>query len=502
MNLDFSSSARPRGLLRSGALRTAWPWLAAPGLLAATVLERRLVPANTDVAWLLTAAEKWWGGASLYGEVLETNPPIAVLTYLPAVLLGRALGVPPEAVVDALVLLGVLASLALCVRLLAGTGLVRPGQGAPLLLVAGAVLLLLPARSFGQREHIALLALLPMLALGLRRIAGAPVARWMAVAAGLGAGATLCFKPHFALAVACAPLLTAWQRRDWRGLLAPEGWIAVAVAAVAASLTVLLLPGYLGTVVPLVREVYLQLPRPWTDLLTGGPVTLAAAALVAAWVLPGAARRDAPLQLLMLTSLAFAVAFLVQRKGWAYQAYPMLALALLALAASAIRSAADAAARGRVLAGAGLFAVVFAAAGLIFNASFETGDLEARLRPLAPRPRLLALSGEPGLGHPLVRALHGEWVSRQQALWVHDYAELLRPGASPEARRVLDRHEAQERAGLLDDIRRRPPDLVLVDDLTGQWSAVLASDADLAALLSGYRPAFTLNRVTVLQRPR
>lgn len=38
-------------------------------------------PANTDVSWLLTVAERVLDGQRPYVEIIETNPPIAPLTY-------------------------------------------------------------------------------------------------------------------------------------------------------------------------------------------------------------------------------------------------------------------------------------------------------------------------------------------------------------------------------------------------------------------------------------
>ena len=273
MSLDLSPHTTAAvAPLSAAGLRWIAPWLIGIALLIAAVLERHLVGANTDVGWLLTAGEKWLSGQRLYGEVLETNPPIAVLTYLPAIVIGRALGIAPEIVVDALVFVAALLSIAACALILRGADLAITRRPWWLGLSAVAVLLLLPAQSFGQREQVALIALLPMLALGARRAAGSPVTFWMSLVAGSGAGLTLCFKPHFAAAVAAAPLVAAWCVRSWRPLFASECWIAGVAVVLSGALTLWFVPDYVAIVVPLVRDVYLQLPRPVAHLLFGEPV--------------------------------------------------------------------------------------------------------------------------------------------------------------------------------------------------------------------------------------
>ena len=91
-------------------------------------------------------------------------------------------------------------------------------------------------------------------------------------------------------------------------------------------------------------------------------------------------------------------------------------------------------------------------------------------------PNILAITGEPGLGHPMVRALGGTWVSRQQGLWVAGYLHVIRQGGAldPQTETVLDRHAARERAMLIEDIDNSPPTVVLVDNFFGSLERMAA----------------------------
>jgi len=55
------------------------PWLALAALLVIAITFRPFLPANTDVGWLLTVAERVLDGQRLYIDVIETNPAMAVL---------------------------------------------------------------------------------------------------------------------------------------------------------------------------------------------------------------------------------------------------------------------------------------------------------------------------------------------------------------------------------------------------------------------------------------
>src|ERR1700686_638899 len=192
---------------RHPAASVAWrfaPWLALAALFVAAVTMRHVLPANPDVSWLLTVAERIWDGQRLYVEIWQTNPPIAPLTYLPAVVMARELGLPAEIVTDGLVFAAAFASLAIVARLLKNSPVLDGVAGWPLALLGLAVLTILPAKTFGQREHIAVIALLPALAVVAIRMKHQAPPLWGILAAGVGAGLTLSFKPHFVIGILCA----------------------------------------------------------------------------------------------------------------------------------------------------------------------------------------------------------------------------------------------------------------------------------------------------------
>lgn len=492
-----------RGQARAALL---W-WLVAVALMAIAIVLRTQVAANTDVSWLLTAGERVLAGRQLYVDIIETNPPMAVLAYMPGIVLARALHLPVEMVTDALVFALMLLSLAVTAVCLRRSSVLDGVNGALLGVLAIAILAIAPMYSFGQREHIALIELLPLLAIfAVRAQREAPSGSAIAIA-GVAAGLSLCFKPHFAVAVLFGVGALALHLRSWRAFVLPEVLVAGAIKVIYVGCILVFFPEFLTVIGPLVRDVYLAVALSPLELLLKPGVLIWFSAVFAALMLARqrATRIDPVLRIIAATSMGFAIVFALQRKGWPYHTYPMIALALIGLSWS-LASTCQPTTRVRVTRSAAImvFAAAFAGSLLWFNLAFYARSLQASVAKLGPHPRILALTAEPALGHPLVRALDGVWVSRQQAIWVAGYLRRMkqRGQLDPAGEAALNVYAVREREMLIADITRTPPTVVLLDNLTGDWSAWLRSNPEVADLLKDYRVVDSLNGVYLLARPR
>ena len=502
MNIEAGSRRKHRTAERLGS-SALLPWLVIAVLLIAAVFIRHAVAANTDVSWLLTVGERILDGRRLYADVIETNPPMAVLVYLPGILIARSLGLPVELVTDGLVFIAIFISLGIAARILKNSAVLRDVQGWPLAILAFAILAILPTQIFGQREHIALVELLPALAVFCVRMKGEAPRRWAIVAAGVGEGLALTFKPYFAIGIVFALGSLALYSRSWRIIFKPENLIAGSVAGAYAVCVAVFTPEFFTVIGPLVRDIYIPVGISLEALVQKPALPIAAAAMFAAMLLQRRDRIDVTCLLLLATSLGFAVVFALQRKGWPYHSYPMIALALLALG-YALTSSKPGATFDRALR-AGLmvlFAVLFTQSMLWFDVAFDARPLQASVARLGPHPKILAITAEPGIGHPLVRALDGTWVSRQQGLWVAGYLHYMRQHGmlDPQREKTLDVYAERERAMLIEDIKRTQPTVLLVDNLTGDWEAWLRANPDIGNLLKDFRPVETLNGIDILSR--
>jgi hypothetical protein len=152
--------------------------------------------------------------------------------------------------------------------------------------------------------------------------------------------------------------------------------------------------------------------------------------------------------------------------------------------------------------GLSAMAATFALGIQWFDASVYIGPIEAAVAPLKPNPRILVLSGEAAIGHPLVRTLHGTWVSRQENLWIREFVRLTREHnvIDPSTDVKLNGYLALERSWLIEDFKKLPPDIVLVDNLRDGWGNWAHADSELTRLLGPYAPVRTVEGIDILRR--
>ncbi|MGD0641288.1 MAG: hypothetical protein ABSC22_11120 [Roseiarcus sp.] len=534
--MDIAARLRRRG----EALWRAWPavWAVA-AILAAAIAAQARFGAIADVSWMITIGERWLDGQSPYVDFIETNPPVSIVLYLPAVALARMIGARPELVVAAYGFAAVGASLWLSAAILRRAGL-GAEVGAIALGLTLAALTILPGRTFDERDFFVALFALPYLALCAARAGRAPVDSRMTLVAGLGLGAMVAIKPPYALiAVALAPYLAS--RIGVAALLrALEYYVAAAFLAAAAALTIWRFPAYGADVLPTVVAAYLPVRESMLQLFANAGVVVWVALFGLLAAIAGRRVREPLVATPALASLGAAGAFIVQGKGWLYQFYPALALLVVALGAALEmrpqpprRLAAAGGAAGATAVGALLFrlppidcaigaalaahlalaaapprvaqssrervarlaemtaAALIAAACALYCAPVPGPDaaFARAVADLGPHPRLASVGEGLGVGFPLVRNVGGVWVQRTQGM-------LMTAGA----RRLIDQNPhdgalaerlapiiARDRDMTAEDIERNRPDGVLVSNLGPRFHQWAMSDPKLAAALADYR---------------
>jgi len=480
-------------------------WLAAGILVCAVAVAWRVaLPFNVDVSWLLIVCQRVLDGQRLYLDILEINPPMACAVYMVAVLLARLLGLRAELVTLVLVFCLIAASLAVTWRLLRGSRISGRFAALPLAVWAAVLLAILPMYDFGQREQLALLFFLPALAVLVRRANGNEISSGMVIIAGIGAAITMCFKPYFALGVGAAIVASAVAARQWRIVIAPENWIAGVLVVAYAFWVYVAFPAYFTEIYPIANDVYRLLTVSSLALALSGATTLWLGAMLAILVLQRQRSVDPTVVVLLAASFGFAMSYFVQSRGYGYHAYPMVALALMALGyavATIDRARPDA---RRLLMVSSVAAVVLLVSACVwFKASVDMRALQDAVTKLGlQRPKIIMLGGAATVAHPLVRNVDGVWVSRQEALSIREIVRRARQNRTLDAATTarLDQYVATERNGLVEDIRKSSPDVVLIDDRDTDWSGWAKSDPELAALLKSYVWIQKANGVDILRK--
>lgn len=471
---------------------------------------------DCDVSWFITFAEKFLDGAVPYVDVTDPNPPAAFLSVAPAIMLARAFNVPPEPVLAGLVFLFAILSIGVSAAIFRFDA-PRSRENWGLLLNASIFLLLLaPEIVFAEREHIALLALAPMLATLAVSAEGGRVVRPLRVIAGLGAGLALCFKPFFALAIALPAFVLAFRERSPRLLFTTEMAIGAAVCVAYGVATLLFFPAYVQYALPVITEVYQPARDAWMKLTLQSVAPFNVALLVAlavAWTrgferpasAPGFV---APASALVcaLASLGFLVSFFIQGKGWTNHGYPGLILALLAWCFFALDShpRAQAVREGRLF--MFIFLPIFFASPAIFGAdkllsnAEEHPGLRGEIARVAPaHPRIIVMARQLSYGHPVTRQLAGTWVGRPNALWTATLAGYLLGDVRDPARRArLEDYRRRDLIGFVEDVSVGRPDVIVVEDKgTREWAL---KQPETANVLDGYEKTGQAEEIEIWTR--
>ena len=539
----LAAASVSEGIVARAAVAAAvWARLAAPlslalAALAAAIVAQAHFGALADVSWMITISEKWLDGAIPYVDFIETNPPAAILLYLPPVALAWWLGAHAEFVVAAWGFAACGVSAAAAGSILRRAGLLAE-PGLALLGAALFSLTLLPGRTFDERDFFVALLALPALAVAAARAAGAPPGGRSAVVAGLCMAAVVAIKPPYGLLFVGPAAYVAVRQGVGAALRSSEYWLAAGATFAYAGVVVWRFPAYVGDVLPAVAAAYLPVREAARDLVVNAAV-VAWAALAAALALVAGPRLRAPLVATPALAAVGALAtFFIQGKGWLYQAYPALALIALAfgaaldrrdptpgrlpvLAAAGVAAAlvgsltplppfagavavalvgggALVAVSGRRLAAAEretrlaeLAAAAIAGALWLFFAAPPTSpdrDFVRAVVALGPHPRLAAIAEGLGIGFPLVRQVDGVWVQRTQGMLLTSGARRLideKPGDSALAARLAP-IIAHDRDIVAEDIRSNRPDGILVNTVNPRFHRWAMTDLTLAAALADY----------------
>ena len=466
-------------------------------------------------------------GARLYVDVVEVNPPLVIWLDLPLVAIARGTGWSEPAVYRGFVWLLALLSLGLSDRALRGLDPAGPAWWRRALLVALTVLLAgMPAGYFGQREHLALILVLPWLLVSAARAEGGVPRLALSVGAGALAALGVGLKPHF-LVLPAAVLAHGWTAGRGPRRVPPEFVAMGGVLVCYAILALLLAPEYLGFVSRWGGVYWDYVRRPLGTILAGDlkPITVLGALLF--WPLARRLTSRARMaDVLGIATAALFAAVVLQHKGFGYHYYPAVATGSLLVFLGLLGGGDRPPAAPIRLAGQGIAVLLLLPIlALSLGWAVDRARGSARLAPVAAGSREIGafLDGHPGArgpiviwspwmedSFPLVLERRAHWGSRYPFVWFLPALyreELRRPG--PVVCRPGSEMSAEERAlvgTVADDLRAHRPSLVFVRKpgaeglLRIPLLACLSRSEAFRREFGAYRPLMELGHFRVYQR--
>lgn len=463
---------------------------------------------NHDVSWTLVAGNRLIDGAGWGTGVVEPNFPLAWWFAIIPNLIARSFAIDPVVALRIVVTALILYSLWCTDYFLRKDEAPRIKRVAVVSLAAY-LLTIAVHRDFGQREHLAVLLLLPYVMAVAHRMAGRTIAWPLALAIGVAAGLGTAIKPFFAVTPVLLELALLWKWRSLRSVTRPEA--IGAIAAVTAYGLAILLFGrpWFEHVVPDSLRIYWAFSSP---LASHAGYLLMKFSLLTGCALLIVRRRPNPQFIaLTLAALGFFGSLLWQSEYFTYHVYPaftFLALAV-AMALPGIR-------RDAKLIVLALFALAMAqnvneTARTLIDRS-ASGGLGRHIASVAgfvaaevpPQGSFTAISTHPYPGFPTALYAGRRWTSASISRLYLPAVVRLRTGQVPADPELLRFAERMAREDMMRDMALRP-DVVLIDvgkdrfaigsakfdflafyledpAFAREWSAYRKSDAKLARI--------------------
>jgi hypothetical protein len=319
------------------AVSCAFPIMAGV-VLGMSVVYLAIRPQWSDQTWLLYVANRVFDGARLgLDDITEPNPPLIIWILEMPVWIGRMLGVPLpaalQACVAALVVFSTIWSAILLRRQPALDNRWFSGWFTLVLLFATVIH---PWVHYGQREHIMLLLVLPYLVMAAGRIEGREQPIGEATVAGLCAAIGFFLKPHHLLVVFAVEGLLLLRSRHGRSLYRPEMATLVATGFAYIAAIWFLTPDYLE-VLPLALNTYNDYHHAALSELILPVQGLKLAVVVLLWaVLYRWLAHRTLATVLLVAAIGATLAYLAQQKGHQYQFVPAISFFSLVLGVIAI----------------------------------------------------------------------------------------------------------------------------------------------------------------------
>jgi len=286
---------------------------------------------SLDCAVLLQCGQMLLEGQRLYVDIIEINPPmIMYISMIPACLAKISAAHPAPCFIFSIWTLTILTAV-LCIRVF--DGIVEPSERAyvpPLIVALGlADWMMSPISYFGEREHIAVLLIMPFFLLRCVRQNNGSAAKYVAMSAGILAGIGCCIKPFFLLLPVMAELFWLGRSRDPKSLARVEIYCAMLVGVVYA-VHFLFLPAnsrqsYFDVLIPLTVQGYQAYNTDFLKVLTLDQVPLVkplslTGVLLLALILR---KRCSFLMPFVAWTLGGYIVFVFQQKGFHYHSIPM-----------------------------------------------------------------------------------------------------------------------------------------------------------------------------------
>lgn len=285
------------------------------------VIYFNIYPLNEDSYWIIYSTEYMLKGATLYIDIVETNPPLIFLISMLPVKVAHYFSLQMTTVYIAYVTLLSFFSYHLVRQLLLESKRFNSVQTELISYMSLVVLLLVPSGDFAQREHFMVIFVLPYIIMSMlneRRSFTSTTVVSVALFAALGFN----LKPHFFLLFIILELLHVRKMGSLKYIFRKEIFIISISALVYLLFIYVFFREYIDFAIPLAIEAYSGVFNgSFTGLIFNYDMMFGLISIV--YIAIFAYKRErSDLTTLLLAILGFLTIYFMQHKGWHYHILP------------------------------------------------------------------------------------------------------------------------------------------------------------------------------------
>lgn len=284
-----------------------------------------------DVGYLLHASAQMLKGGRYATDIFETNPPMILYLYSPAVWLSQLMPMNIISSIRLTVFLLGLLSIGLAYLLLK-QWIDRSYRGLfnMIIITLGFVFFILPLQSFAQREHLLMMLIVPYLFVCVLRLENKIVHPSFALVAGLLSGLGFSLKPFFLIPLCLIEGFLIVKKRSLFSVIRIES-IAIAFVLILYFFSIILFqPNYITVILPLVLTYYFPYAKQsWINLFSPPYVLFCLGMMISYFFCASYFYYQNLGRIILIGLIGFVLVFITERTSWYYHVYPALALAYL-----------------------------------------------------------------------------------------------------------------------------------------------------------------------------
>lgn len=282
---------------------------------------------NSDVSWLLHAAQLMLHGGTYATQFLETNPPLILYLYLPIVALKEYCHLNIIMALRVYLFFLSIGSLWLCAHYLKTLFANREEIRSLLLTFLAVIYLMLPLSDFGQREQLTMILISPYLFLLAARITNkdAQYAWLTGILAALG----FCLKPFFLLVYALNEIYFILRARSLATLVRAETAAIILTTCFYLGVIYFIHHDYLTVILPLIAPYYYSIYADKLSHMLLQPTSIFIYVTSLFYLTQHKSIARDLGNILILNMTGFWLIYIFQRTDWYYHELPCLGYALL-----------------------------------------------------------------------------------------------------------------------------------------------------------------------------